>query len=435
MNWLLRNARIVDFSPMRIEVGDLRIRDGIITERGTDLQVAVDEQVFDVGGKMMLPGLVNAHTHLYSTLARGMPAPSSPPQNFHEILEKIWWRLDCALDEESIYYSALIGAIEAVKCGTTTIIDHHASPSFIRGSLDIIAGALGEVGLRGVLSYEVSDRGGAKGRDLGLAENENFLRSNRNPLLRGLVGAHASFTLSDASLIDCSEMAKAHGTGVHIHLAEDDCDARLSLEQYGRRNIVEYFERIGLLAEKMLLAHCIHLSDEEISTIAAHRCWVVHNAASNMNNHVGHAPVHKFGDRTALGTDGFPGDMFSEARLAYFKGRDAGNRLGPDAYVDFLHGGQRLCSEIFGLPMARFVAGAAADLAILDYPSPTPVDEDNIASNIIFGMKAEQVCDVMVAGRFLVRDRKVVGLNLEEIYAQARVASRRLWARMQNHSS
>lgn len=435
MNWLFKNAHLVDLSPARIEPGDLRIRNGLIAERGAHLTAATDEQVFEVNSKLVLPGLVNAHTHLYSTLARGMPAPDSPPRNFLEVLEKIWWRLDRALDEESIYYSALIGAIEALRCGTTTIIDHHASPSFIRGSLQTIARAFGDVGIRGVLCYELTDRGGEKERDLGLQENEDFLQSSKNPLLRGLIGAHASFTLSDASLAACGELAKAHDTGVHIHLAEDGCDASLSSEKYGRHSIVENFAKHGLLSNKTLLAHCIHLSDAEIATIASHRCWVLHNARSNMNNHVGHAPVQKFGDRVALGTDGFPGDMFSETRLAYFKGRDGGNGLSPDHYLEFLHGGRRLCSEIFEQPMDALITGAAADLIILDYPSPTPLHDDNLSSHIVFGMKAEHVTEVMVAGKFLACDGKVLGLNLEHIYHQARLATQKLWARMQIQSS
>lgn len=430
MNWLLKNARLANLSPTMIEANDVRIRDGTIVERGAYLSAAADEQVFEVGGKLVLPGLVNAHTHLYSMLARGMPAPETPPRNFYEVLEKIWWRLDRALDEDSIYYSALIGAIEAVRCGTTTIIDHHASPGSIRGSLQIIGQALSEVGVRGVLCYEVSNRGGERERDLGLQENEDFLRSNKDPLLRGLVGAHASFTLSDASLAACVELAKAHDTGVHIHLAEDECDASLSSEKYGRRNIVEHFARLGLLSDKTLLAHCIHLSDAEIATITAHGCWVLHNARSNMNNHVGHAPVHKFGDRVVLGTDGFPGDMFSETRLAFFKGRDRGNGLGADHYLEFLHGGHRLSSEIFDQPMGALVTGAAADLIILDYPSPTPLHDDNLAGHIVFGMKAEHVAEVMIAGNFVVRNKELVGLNVESVYQKSRELAERLWTKM-----
>ena len=430
MNWLLKNGRLVDFSPLKIETRDLRIRDEKIAERGSNLPAAADEHVLDLGGKCVLPGLVNAHTHLYSTLARGMPSPASPPRNFFEILEKIWWRLDRALDEESIYYSALIGAIEAVRCGTTTIIDHHASPGFVRGSLEIIGRALSEVGIRGVLCYEVTDRGGDRERDLGLQANEDFLRANESPLLRGLVGAHASFTLSDASLAACVELAKTHHAGVHIHLAEDGCDADISLQKYGRRNIVDHFARAGVLSRQTLLAHGIHLSDADIDMIGAHQCWLLHNPRSNMNNHVGHAPVHKFGDRVALGTDGFPSDMFSETRLAFFKGRDRANGLGAREYLEFLHGGQRLAAEIFAQPMGVLASGAVADLIVLDYPAPTPVESANLAGHMVFGLKAEHVSAVMVAGQFLVGEGKVLGLDLERVYQQARVAAQKLWLKL-----
>lgn len=430
MNWLLKNGRLVSLWPPAVDASDIRIRDGTIVERGPALPTASDEHVFEVAGRLVLPGLVNAHTHLYSTLARGMPAPDTPPKNFYQVLENIWWRLDRALDEESIYYSALIGAIESLRCGTTTIIDHHASPCTIRGSLQIIAQALNEAGVRGVLCYEVTDRGGQQERDLGLQENDDFSQSNKNPLLRGLVGAHASFTLSDASLAACAELAKARESGVHLHLAEDGCDAKLSAQRYSRRNIVECFARLGLLSPKTLLAHGILLTGTDIATIRAHGCWLLHNACSNMNNDVGHAPVHKFGERVALGTDGFPGDMFAETRLAFFKGRDAGNGLSADRYLQFLHGGHRLCSEIFGRKIGVLEAGAAADLIILDYPSPTPLEHDTLASHIVFGMKAEHVTEVMVAGEFLVRERKVSGLNLESIYQQARAAAQKLWTRI-----
>lgn len=430
MNWLLKNGRLASLWPPSVEACDIRIRDARIVERAPDLPAASDEQVFEIGGRLVLPGLVNAHTHLYSTLARGMPAPESPPRNFYEILEKIWWRLDRALDEESIYYSALIGAVESVRCGTTAIIDHHASHSFIRDSLQLIAQALSEVGIRGVLCYEVTDRGGLKERDLGLLENDGFLQSNKNPLLRGLVGAHASFTLSDASLAACVELAHVHNTGVHIHVAEDACDASLSAHKYGRHSIAGHFAQLGMLSSKSLLAHGVHLSDRDIATIQSHNCWLLHNARSNMNNGVGHAPVHKFGERVALGTDGFPGDMFSETRLALVAGRDRGNDLSADRYLEFLHGGHRLCSEIFGQRIGVLEAGAAADLIILDYPSPTPLEHDNLASHIVFGMKAEHVTEVMVAGEFLVREREVSGLNLAGIYQQARAAAQKLWARM-----
>ncbi|MGH7456015.1 MAG: amidohydrolase family protein, partial [bacterium] len=373
---------------------------------------------------------------IYSSLARGMPGPKEAPKNFLEILQKVWWKLDRALDEESIYYSALVGAIEAVKAGTTTLIDHHASPNCIAGSLKIIRDALQQVGVRGVLCYEVTDRNGEAGRDAGLRENQNFLESQTHAgagsaHFRGLVGAHASFTLSDHSLHACAELAQQYDCGVHIHFAEDLCDAEISRQQFGHANIVKRLADLGILSERAILAHGIYLADADLQIIKQQRCWLMHNSRSNMNNSVGYAPVQHFGDRTALGTDGFPADMFEEVQLAFFKGRDAKNGLGPVDYLKFLSAAQQLCSELFAEPLGKITPGAAADLIFLDYPSPTPLTEQNLPGHLLFGMKADHVTDAMVAGNFVMRDKKLLHLEVASIYEKSREAAARLWKRYQ----
>ena len=240
------------------------------------------------------PGLVCAHHHLYSSLARGMPAPPKTPRNFIEILEQIWWRLDTALDLDLIYWSAKLGAVEALMSGTTGIIDHHESPKAIEGSLDVISTACSEVGVRVVCSYGVTDRHGVDGARLGLAENERFIRSGG----RGMVGVHASFTCSDSTLEAAAGLASDLGVGVHIHVAEgpDDSEAGRRLKQIARPD--------------WLLVHCVGLEDELPGTI-------VHNPRSNMNNAVGYANPTRFTNRVTLGTDGIGADMLDEFRLAY----------------------------------------------------------------------------------------------------------------------
>src|SRR6187397_1842655 len=233
---LLTGATLVGLDPAHVEGADLRIDGERIAERGHGLRGG---EAVDLTGCLVLPGLVNAHTHLYSALARGMPWPSPPPRSFIEILEKVWWRLDRALDEDAVFHSAMAGAIEAARSGTTMLIDHHSSPSFVAGSLDVIRSAVEAVGLRSVLCYEVTDRNGTAGRDAGLAESERFLSSSPGPLTRGMVGAHASFTLSDDSLGRLSALAASAVSGVHIHVAEDradveDCGARHGLSLLDR---------------------------------------------------------------------------------------------------------------------------------------------------------------------------------------------------------
>jgi putative selenium metabolism protein SsnA len=436
---LLKNATIAHLFPSVIEQVDLRIQSGRIIAAAPKLAPEPNEQVENFDGRLVLPGLVNAHTHLYSTLVRGMPGPKAAPKNFLEILQKIWWKLDCALDEESIYYSALIGAVEAVKAGTTTLIDHHASPNFISGSLDIIRAALEKVGVRGVLCYEVTDRNPdflskkfkkeIGGRDAGLRENQNFLANHADSQFRGLVGAHAAFTLSDASLQACAELAQQFNCGVHIHLAEDGCDAEISRREFGRGDLVNRLADLGILSEKTILAHGIYLSEDELRLIKQRRCWLVHNSRSNMNNSVGYAPVQRFGDRASLGTDGFPADMFEECRLAFFKGRDAKNGLGPVDYLRFLSGGHQLCSELFGVSFGKIETGAVADLIVLDYPAPTPLTRDNLAGHFLFGMKSDHVTDVMIAGKFVMRHKNLLGVETEKIYQKSRAVAAKLWER------
>jgi putative selenium metabolism protein SsnA len=428
---LLKNATAVHLFPPAIESVDLRIQSGHIVAAGKTLAPEPNEHIEDLRGRLVLPGLVNAHTHLYSALARGMPGPKNPPKNFLEILQQIWWKLDRALDEESIYYSALAGAIEAVKAGTTTLIDHHASPNCIAGSLNIIRDALQRVGVRGVLCYEVTDRNGEVGREAGLRENQNFLENHTSSHFRGLVGAHASFTLSDHSLRACAELAQHFKCGVHIHLAEDRCDAEISRQQFGHSNIVKRLAELDILSERAILAHGIYLSESDLAIIKQQRCWLMHNSRSNMNNSVGYAPVQLFGGRTALGTDGFPADMFEEARLAFYKGRDAMNGLGPADYLKFLSAAQQLCSELFDEAFGKITLGAVADLIFLDYPSPTPLTEQNLASHLLFGMKSDHVTDVMIAGKVVMRHKKLLHVDVANIYQKSREASARLWKRYQ----
>ncbi len=429
MKILIKNSVAVTLFPNSMETVDLRICNGFIMERGKGLLPQPGEKVFDLNGKIVLPGMVNAHTHLYSSLSRGMPMPKTSPKNFIEILKKIWWKLDRALDEETIYYSALVGAIEAVQNGTTTIIDHHASPNAIKGSLDIIKEAMAKVGLRGVLCYEVTDRGGKKQRDEGIAENENFIRSNhKNPFFRGLVGAHASFTLSEESLALCGELASAYNTGVHIHVAEDLCDV-IDAERKYHCSIVDRLSRNNILTNKSILAHCIHLSQKDYSPLNKAQTWFAHNPRSNMNNKVGYAPIHQFKNRGMIGTDGFPSDMIEEATIAFFKRQDSQQKQKID-FSRIISGGQQYISETFGSKFGTLAKNSVADLVVSDYVPPTPMTKENILGHYLFGMRSANVESVMVGGKWVLKDRKVLGVVVERIYSEADKKSKKMWIKM-----
>ena len=422
---LLKGATLVGLDPPHVEPGDLRIEGERIAERGRDLGGG---EAADLSGCLVLPGLVNAHTHLYSALARGMPWPSPPPRNFIEILEKVWWKLDRALDEEAVYHSAMAGAMEAALSGTTLLIDHHSSPSFIAGSLDTIRRAVEAVGLRSVLCYEVTDRNGVAGRDAGLAENRRFLGAPPSPLTRGLVGAHASFTLSDDSLGKLAALAAETGSSLHVHVGEDRADVADCAARHGC-SLLERFDRHRLLISRTLLAHCVHLTPEEIHTAHTRGGWIAHNPRSNMNNAVGYAPTSAL-RRAALGTDGMSGDMLAEARAAFLKMREAGRPDAMAATLELVAGGHRLGAALFGVPFGKLDAGAPADLVVLDYRPPTPLTTASLGGHMLFGFDRSDVRSVMVAGRWVVRDRDLVQVDGRVVAAGARTAAAALWARM-----
>ncbi|HUI08558.1 MAG TPA: putative aminohydrolase SsnA [Verrucomicrobiae bacterium] len=427
---LLKNATLLSLAGPTVERADLRIRSGTIAAKARRLAPTAGEKTVDLSGRFVMPGMVCGHTHLYSALARGMPAPRKTPRNFYEILKYVWWTLDRALDEEAVYSSTLVGVLDAARCGTTTLIDHHASPNFIRGSLGVMGEAFAKVGLRGVLCYETTDRNGMRGANLGLQENAAWVAKNRGPMFGGLIGAHASFTLGDASLRLCAGLAESLKTGVHIHVAEDPCDQADCTKKY-RMRLVDRLAKAGVLGPKTILGHCTHLDKASLDVARRAGCWFAHNTRSNMNNAVGYAPVHLMGQRVALGTDGIGADMFEEAKFAWFKARDGRNGLGIGAVAGFLTGAQDLASTHLGVRLGVLEVGGAADLMVLDYPTPTPVTTKNLFGHLIFGMSAQFVTEVMVNGRWIVRNRRVVGVDEEKVRAEAQRVAQKVWKRFQ----
>jgi putative selenium metabolism protein SsnA len=425
---LLRGATLAAFDPPRVETADLRIEAERITARGA-LEPLRGEEVLDLSGALIVPGLVNAHTHLHRILARGMPAPRLAPRTFTDILEKVWWRFDRALDEETVYVSALAGAVESALSGVTLLIDHHSSPSWIRGSLRTVRRAIEEVGLRSVLCYEISDRNGAEARHYSLEENVEFQRQHQSTLTRGMVGGHASFTLSPETMDGIVWAVNETGSSLHVHVAEDPVDLDDCRRRYGV-TLPERFVRYGLLMSRTILAHCVHLTAGEIEELHRHGAWVAHNARSNMNHAVGHAPTAAM-RRVALGTDGLDQDLLAEARAAFLKMRDGGRGDAQTAALEMIAGGHRLAAVLFGLPFGKLDCGGPADLVVLDYPSPTPVFTENLAAHLVFGVDRSHVRHVMVAGRWVVRDGRVAGVDAAAVRARATGAAERLWYRME----
>lgn len=445
---IIKNGKIITWqNPNQIlEDMALLIQNGVITKIGKfeDIKRAFPaEEVVDAGGQYVMPGNICAHTHFYGAFARGMAIPGMPAKDFPEILEKLWWSLDKSLSLKDVRYSALVCLIDAVKHGTTTLIDHHASPNAIGGSLDEIAQAVAQAGVRASLCYEVTDREGEKGAEEGIRENLRFidLIKRDNPLpgkLAGMFGLHASLTLSEDTLKKCRE-AVADDVGFHIHVAEDPADEYDSLYKCGER-VVDRLYRHGILGERSIAVHAVHVDVREVDLLAQTKTWVTHQPRSNMNNAVGMSQPEgmlRAGVRVCLGNDGFSNAMWEEWKTAYLAhklwNRDP-RRMPATTVVEMaVYNNRALAEQQFNIgPLGVICEGAQADLIFVDYHPFTELNEGNLPWHIVFGFHESMVTSTMVAGQFLMRNRQLLTLDEEKITYEARHLSSQTWQRFQN---
>lgn len=397
-----------------------------------------DTQQIDGQGRLLMPGFTNAHMHFYGTYARGLALPTTP-HNFHEILQQLWWALDKVLDEEALYYSALLPAITAVRHGCTSVIDHHASPNAIAGSLDQIKNALAQVGMRGLLCYEVSDRDGTAVREAGLAENERFIRAcqaaktdNPDYLFDGMMGLHASFTLEDETLKQAVAIAQAHGRGCHIHMLEDWVDEQITREKHGR-GVVERLDEFGVLSPHSITAHGIFLEDDGIARLAANDTIVVHQAQSNMNNAVGRADVFALlenGITVGLGTDGMTPDIRAETRTGFLlhKHHLSDNNAGWAQFEQMLlRHNPVIYQRLTGQKVGQVTPGYLADLILVDYYPPTPLTSGNVWGHFLFGLVDAVVDTTIIHGRVVMRHKKLLNIDEAALAAASRQVAERVW--------
>lgn len=387
----------------------------------------------DARGGLILPGLVNLHHHFYSSLARGLN-PGRELGNFGEILDGLWWRLDRALDPDTIRISAALAAADSIRWGATTVFDHHASPTAIRGSLQNIASVIDDAGLSAVLCYEITDRNGHHAALEGLGENIDFFTAHRgHPRIRGMLGLHASFTVEDATLAEVASV-RPDGMGCHIHVAEDALDTEVSERVYGATP-VQRLKHHGLIDDRMLAIHGIHLHNHDRQTLADAGATLIHNPESNANNGVGRLDLEAAaadGCTIGLGTDGMSSAMLGALRAAFLgiRGGRRDPRKGFEVVPELLAVNAETAGRFLDEPLlGRLVPGAPADLCILDAAPPTVVTTDNVFAHLVYGSAVTPVRHTIARGQVLLEDHRFTTLDPRAIADEARRATPALWER------
>jgi putative selenium metabolism protein SsnA len=423
MSILLKNATYIDWKTLEFS------QRNILVEQLNNSIMFIDNveqiadksnlEVLDCTGKLVTKSFAVGHHHVYSALSRGMGAPKKNPENFYDVLKYIWWTLDKCLDLEMIESSALVTAIACAKAGSTFVIDHHASPFAVKGSLETIAKAFDRVGVSHLLCYEISDRDGVKIAEEGLEETESYLKNHQ-----GLVGLHASFTVGDETLSHAVGLMNSSNSGIHIHVAEDLYDQDFCMKKYGKRVVDRLNEFGALKSPKTILGHCLHLDENEKDIIRNSPCWVVQNSESNLNNKVGYFNSEHLGNNIMLGTDGMHSDMLQSAKAAFFVGQGFDTITYPGAYQRFRNVHRYLDSN-------GFKGDGDNNLVVLDYNTPTEINQNNFLGHFIFGINSNHVRDVISNGKLIVKNRQIQTVNESEILEVSKERASRLWKKMQ----
>ncbi|MGL5949967.1 MAG: putative aminohydrolase SsnA [Cetobacterium sp.] len=421
--------------------GCIAIEDNLIKKIGKtkELREEFKEcQFIDAKGKIIMPGLINTHHHIYSAFARGLNMGGAESKSFREILENIWWKIDKKITLEDVKYSAYSTFVESIKNGVTTIFDHHASPMAIEGSLFTLSEVAEEIGIRGVFCYEVSDRDGKEILEAGIKENVDFIKyanEREDDMIKGLFGMHASFTLTNESLVKCTKAMKGLDAGYHIHVSEGIEDLLNSLKVSNKRTI-QRLNDYGILGEKTLAIHCIHINGEEIELLKETNTSVINNPESNMSNAVGTSPVLKMikeGIRVGLGTDGYSSDMLQSMKVEniILKHNNCNSNVG------FLETGKMLfennreiANKYFNNGLGIIKEGAYADIIIVDYKPYTEINVKNFLGHILFGISGSDVETVIINGKIVMKERNIITVDEENLFENAKEVSKKLWRRL-----
>ena len=398
-----------------------------------------DAEFVDARGGVIMPGLINVHTHIYSGLARGLSIDGFNPTNFLEVLDGQWWYIDRHLTLDGTRACAYATVLDCIRDGVTTIFDHHASFGEIPGSLFAIKDVCKELGMRACLCYEVSERDGAEKCAQSIRENADFAKwakDENDDMIKAMFGGHALFTISDKTF---EQMVKVNDgmTGFHIHVAEGMNDVYDSLRNYGYRPVNRLLYN-GVLGEKTMLGHCIHISPAEMDILRETGTMVCHNPESNMGNAVGCSPVLQLfqkGILIGLGTDAYTHDMLESLKVLLPMQRH--NACLPnvgwrEATGMLFENNAKICARYFKKPLGVLKPGAAADVIIMDYKPFTPFSHENVDGHMLFGMEGKNCRTTIINGKVLYRDREFVGIDEDKINAFCMEQSKKLWGEL-NH--
>lgn len=421
MSTLLRGATLVEIEPPSVERADLRIEKGKITARGSSLEPLPNEEVTDLSGRLVMPGLVSAHHHLHGSLLRGL----TRAQSGFAAEQALFERVEEALSLDDIQAFASSGGLEGLCSGTTTVFAVHASPKVVAGSLGKVAHGLNDTGIRGVLAYELSDRAGVVSREEALEEMTAFIARARGRF-RGAVGlSHLGLTSNEA-LQSVKAITTSTGAQLLVNIAEDAREESQSQATFGAGPLDRLFEK-ELVGEKTVLAQGVHFSWPQLSELLTRGAWLVHAARSNMNTQTGMAAPAKFGVRACLGTDVMSLDTLAEAQVASLRSRDAAQ---PIDILRVIANGHRLASQAFHQTIGPLREEAVADLVVLDYQPPTPLTSDTLAAHLLHGMASQHVESVMVDGMWRLWKRKPLSVDVAEQARVSREAAAAVWARL-----
>ncbi len=441
---LIGNGRMITWTENTpyFENGCVAVDENRIVEVGSTEELRANypnADFYDVKGRLIMPGLINTHTHIYSSFARGLSLPQAQPnRHFLDILENMWWRVDKVLNLDDCRYSAYATGLESIRCGVTTLFDHHASQNYVKGSLFAIHESLRKLGLRASLCYEVSDRDGKDTARAAIEENIAFIdhaRQDKTDMIKGMFGLHASFTLSAETLADCVRAMGSRNAGFHVHVAEGIADLEDSQKQYGKR-VVERLYEAGILGEKTLAIHNVHINEAEMELLSNTNTMAVHNPESNMGNAVGCTPAMEILEHKillGLGTDAYTQDMFESLKVANIIHKHV--KQNPSiAFMESIgmlfHANAEIAKRFFDTPLGRLEPGAAADIIVLSYTPHTPLEAGTIAGHVMFGLSGRCVDTSLINGKFVMKERVIQTVE-ELVLQESRKQSADFWARVQ----